>query len=153
MKLIGAHQFNLVQNFIWRKCRFKLFFKKWCWEGLWIWTVLFELLDIQNGLDKKKINWLVLYIYTVSGGEKITPTLTFSIRVLITESGLYNTSSSRIQSINLCMKVFSRHLLGPNDWTTSRTEPPNPPKLMIDLGKNKTLFTIHLIILNWNLNN
>ena len=51
------------------------------------------------------------------------------------------------------MKVFSRHLLGPNDWTTSRTEHPNPPKLMIDLGKNKNLFTIRLIILNWNLNN
>jgi hypothetical protein len=33
------------------------------------------------------------------------------------------------------MKVFSRHLLGPNDWTTSRTDLPNPPKLMIDLGK------------------
>jgi hypothetical protein len=33
------------------------------------------------------------------------------------------------------MKVFSRHLLGPNDWTTSRTDPSNPPKLMIDLGK------------------
>jgi hypothetical protein len=51
------------------------------------------------------------------------------------------------------MKIFSRHLLGPNDWTTSRTEHPNPPKLMIDLGKNKTLITNHLIILNWNLNN
>jgi hypothetical protein len=53
-------------------------------------------------------------------------------------SGLYNKSSSRIQSINICMKKFSRHLLGPNDWTTSRTEPPYPPKSMIDLEKNET---------------
>ena len=89
--------------------------------------------------NKKLIS--IIYLYSKccnkiqSCGEKITPTLTFSIRVLITESELYNTSSSRIQSTNLCMKVFSIHLLGPNDWTTSRTEPPNPPKLMIDLGK------------------
>jgi hypothetical protein len=80
--------------------------------------------------------------------EKNTPTLTFSIRVLIMVSGLYNKSSSRIQSINPYMKRFSRHLLGPNDWTTSRTKPPNPPKSMIDLGKNETLITNHLIILN-----
>jgi hypothetical protein len=53
--------------------------------------------------------------------------------VLINVSGLYNKSSSRIQSIKHCMKIFSRHLLGPNDWTTSRTEPPNPPKSMMDL--------------------
>jgi hypothetical protein len=63
-------------------------------------------------------------------------------------SGLYNKSSSRIQSINPCMKKFSRHLLEPNDWTTSRTEPPYPPKSMIDLEKNETLITNHLIILN-----
>jgi hypothetical protein len=111
----------------------------------------------RSGQKNKLIG--IIYLYSKccnkiqSCGEKITSTLTFSIRVLITESGLYNTSSSRIQSTNPCMKVFSIHLLGPNDWTTSRIEPPNPPKLMIDLGKNKTLFTIHLIILNWNLNN
>jgi hypothetical protein len=46
------------------------------------------------------------------------------------------------------MKMFSRHLLGPNDWTTSRTEPPNPPKSMIVLEKNETLITNYLIILN-----
>jgi hypothetical protein len=34
-------------------------------------------------------------------------------------SGLYNISSSRIQSMNPCKKKFSRHLLGPKDWTTS----------------------------------
>jgi hypothetical protein len=111
----------------------------------------------RSGQKNKLIS--IIYLYSKccnkiqSCREKITPTLTFSIRVLITESGLYNTSSSRIQSINPCMKIFSRHLLGPNDWTTSRTEPPNPPKFMIDLGKNKTLITNHLIILNWNLNN
>jgi hypothetical protein len=46
------------------------------------------------------------------------------------------------------MKRFSRHLLGPNDWTTFRTEPPYPPKSMIDLEKNETLIANHLIILN-----
>jgi hypothetical protein len=41
------------------------------------------------------------------------------------------------------MKKFSRHLLGPKDWTTSKTEPPYPPKSMMDLKK----FAI------WNSNN
>ena len=141
MKLIRAHQFNLVQNFIWRKGRFKLFFKSDVEKGCG-----FELCCSNSSIFKTvwtKKNKLISIIYLYSKccnkiqscGEKITPTLTFSIRVLITESGLYNTSSWRIQSINPCMKVFSRHLLGPNDWTTSRTDPPNPPKLMIDLGK------------------
>jgi hypothetical protein len=108
----------------------------------------------------QKIYWFVLYIYTLRieiwykvEEKKNTPTLTFSISVLIMVSGLYNKSSSWIQSINPCMKKFSRHLLGPNDWTTSRTEPPYPPKSMIDLEKNETLITNHLIILNWSLNN
>jgi hypothetical protein len=54
-------------------------------------------------------------------------------------SGLYNISSSRIQSMNPCMKKFSRHLLGPKDWTISKTEPPYPPKSMIDLEKKLQL--------------
>jgi hypothetical protein len=33
------------------------------------------------------------------------------------------------------MKMFSRHLLGPNNWTTFRTKPPNPPKSIIVLEK------------------
>jgi hypothetical protein len=41
--------------------------------------------------------------------------------------------------MNPCMKKFSRHLLGPKDWTTSKTEPPYPPKSMIDLEKKLQL--------------
>jgi hypothetical protein len=47
--------------------------------------------------------------------------LTFSMSVLIKVSGLYNKSPSQRHSMNPCMKRFSRHLLGPNDWTTSKT--------------------------------